>query len=410
LEGILSLSFAADGRWLAAMAERGIVWLWDLNHPGASPLVFLDRGPNASDLAIDPEGQRLVIADSAGTVRMWDLARPGSGPVVLPAPEAGVRAVAFVPDGRLVSAGTGSLVRLWEFDSPELGVRLLRYAEGFAVITAAAFAADGGYLVANADARVWVWDLGQLRTNLDMHRLSDSGYGFNDHIAFANGRLAAGGPDGIVRLWDLARPEADPVKFRHHVEPGTPSDDAAVTAVALAPDGHRLVSAGQDGIVRLWDLARPEADPVVHRIGESGLTSVASAAFSPDNRRVLLATTERTIWSWDLSRPEAPPVVLHRLERSVPAQLSGFVAIAADGRTLAAVGLDGTVWLWDLTRPEADPVGFRADDTPVRFVALAHNGSFLAAADGTLWLRPARTETLADLVCRRVWRNLTLEE
>jgi WD40 repeat protein len=305
------------------------------------------------------------------------------------------------------------VVRLWEFDTPSLGVPLLQYVEGFAVVTAAAFAPDGRYFVATADAWVRLWDFDQPSVDfgyLEKINLSGLGDGINDHIALADGRLATGGPDGVVRLWDLARPEADPVRLPHQVEPGTPPADAAVTAVALAPDGRKLVSAGRDGVVRLWDLARPEADPVAHRIGESGLASVASAAFSPDGRRVLLATPERTVWSWDLSRPEASPEVLHRLERSVPAQLSGVVAVAPDGRTLATTGLDGTVWLWDLTRPGADPVGFRADDDPVRFVALAHNSSHLAAADGTLWLWPARTEVLAERVCTRVWRNLTLEE
>jgi hypothetical protein len=45
-------------------------------------------------------------------------------------------------------------------------------------------------------------------------------------------------------------------------------------------------------------------------------------------------------------------------------------------------------------------------------VTFAPDGQTLASAsfDGAVRLWPARTETLAELVCTRVWRNLTLDE
>jgi WD40 repeat protein len=56
-----------------------------------------------------------------------------------------------------------------------------------------------------------------------------------------------------VRLWDVA-------SGRAHSVIAVPSE---VRAVAFAPDGATLASAGADGAVRLWDVARGRAHAVI---------------------------------------------------------------------------------------------------------------------------------------------------
>ena len=68
-----------------------------------------------------------------------------------------------------------------------------------------------------------------------------------------------------------------------------------VTSLAFSPDGKRLVSADEAGVVRLWDT----------RTGQEALTlrgppgAVRSVAFSIDARLLAAAGDDGTITIWD---------------------------------------------------------------------------------------------------------------
>ena len=58
-------------------------------------------------------------------------------------------------------------------------------------------------------------------------------------------RLASGGTDSTVIVWDLISRERVTTLFGHI---------AAVTALAVSPDNRTLASGGFDRTIRLWDL------------------------------------------------------------------------------------------------------------------------------------------------------------
>ena len=102
--------------------------------------------------------------------------------------------------------------------------------------------------------------------------------------------LATGGDDGTVRLWDLAS----------HRQIGSPltGHSGAVYSVAFSPDGKTLASGSADGTVRLWDLAthRQIGSPLT---GHSGV--VYSVAFSPDGKTLASGGDDKTIRIWNVT-------------------------------------------------------------------------------------------------------------
>ncbi|MFG1825882.1 WD40 repeat domain-containing protein, partial [Microbispora bryophytorum] len=104
--------------------------------------------------------------------------------------------------------------------------------------------------------------------------------------------LASGGNDGTVRLWDVATRKQIGALLTGHTN--------SVNSVAFSPDGRILASGGNDGTVRLWDVATRK------QIGAplAGHTnSVDSVTFSPDGR-ILASGGDGIIRLWDVGVPQ----------------------------------------------------------------------------------------------------------
>ena len=227
------------------------------------------------------------------------------------------------PDGTIAATGHhGGTVRLWRVESGRL-LRELRPPGPPAAVTAVAFSGDGSRLAAASGRRAVVWGLRGTAAPVVRAHESDVAT-----VAFSpdGRRLATGDNDGVVRVWSLRAPRAT-VLVGH---------DGKVTSVAFSPDGRSLVTGGVDETARIWDVRTGRETAELR--GHNGL--VLGVAFDPSGKRVVTGA-DRSIRTWAVA---ADPV------RVVLDTKNGLrvndVAFDDSGRRLVTAGNDRKVRLW----------------------------------------------------------------
>ena len=91
--------------------------------------------------------------------------------------------------------------------------------------------------------------------------------------------LATAGDDGTVRIWDPATGQQRATLTGH---------TGAVSAVAIAPDGTWLATASGDGTVRIWDPATGQQRATL--TGHTG--AVSAVAIAPDGTWLATASSD----------------------------------------------------------------------------------------------------------------------
>jgi WD40 repeat protein/serine/threonine protein kinase len=159
--------------------------------------------------------------------------------------------------------------------------------------------------------------------------------------------LASAGDDGVIRLWDsISGVERAQLKGHTNI----------VSAIAFAPDGKTLASVGEDGTARLWDAATGQALGVLWR----ETNSLSTVAFSPDGKNIAAGTAKLPTGKRFPSTRYAPPAdgmashitVLDLKKRQIVqtfnAHADGVYSLqfSPDGTTLVSGGRDGCVSFW----------------------------------------------------------------
>ncbi|MEE1931334.1 WD40 repeat domain-containing protein [Streptomyces sp. TRM 70351] len=197
-----------------------------------------------------------------------------------------------------------------------------------------------------------------------------SGEGSVRAVAFAPGGklLATAGFDGSVRMWRFSREEG--------IAPlGEPlrAHTASVWTLAFTPDGRTLATAGFDETVRLWDVSPAGRLQSLTEPLAGHTAPVLSLAFSFDGRTLATAGEDDSPLLWNVADPAYPQQLAEPLAGHTEAVWE--VAFAPDGRTLASTGADRSVRLWH--RPPAVLTDFT---NPLTAVAYSPDGRLLAAA------------------------------
>ena len=372
---VRTVAVLPDGRVVSGGDDRRVL-LWDPGTIGAAPVELGGHRCTVRVVAVLPDG-RIVSGGDDGRIRIWN---PAAESVRYFWPSGAqartligfarhrdrLRALAVLPDGRLVSGGD-DWMRIWDLTPAHMPPVDLGCHDG--MVRALAVLPEGRVVSGGEDRRVRVWDPSMATTTL-------VGLGNNSRAVVAvamlpDGRVVSGGYDGRVLVWDPTQSGDAPIVVGRH--------SRAVVAVAVLPDG-RVVSGGYDGRVLVWDPAQSGDAPIV--VGRHSRAVVAVAVL-PDGR-VVSGGHDQRVLVWDVAPVNqarlALPLELGRHRRSVAA-----VAVLPDGRVVSG-GDDGRVLMWHPATARAQSSELGRHSGEVRAVAVLPDGR-VASGGEDRWVR-----------------------
>jgi WD40 repeat protein len=418
---VTALAFNPAGTLLAAAAEDGAARLWDVG-TGAEVVRLRHDGP-VRGVAFSADGSQLATASDDGTGRIWLVG--GGVERVRMCHSRAVRAVVLSSDGTLAAtASQDHQAAVW---STTARAERLRLTHGAPITNVAAPARAALAAGIGDDGTVRVWDQadGALRCEFAWGEAVRA-------LAFSPGGelLAGAGDDGVIRVWDVAG-----AAKRRELAWGE-----AVRTLAFSPDGTLLAGGGDDGLARIWDVA-----DLAPRHEFRHEAAVGMVAFSPDSARLATAGDDRTVCIWqvtDAAQQSKQPYEqewvgavaldpqigriatvgaegqVRILDIATGAVLTEFshetwvadAVFSRDGARIATAGEDGSARIWD-TGTGAEMCRL-AHGAPVTTAAFSHDDAMLVtgAQDGCVRVWPLRPDDLIGQACRRLARNLTVEE
>jgi cytochrome c len=221
-------------------------------------------------------------------------------------------------------------------------------------IKSLAISADGTFALSGSfDTSAIRWSL-QKNSAEQVLRFHESAV--NAVAVIAGGKLATGGEDGQVAIWNDRQP-APATILKGHTAP--------VVALAASPDGKWIASASWDRSIRLTPVDGGET-----KVLQGHQDNVNAIAFTPDGSALVSAGYDLTVRIWPLARLDSP------VTAQVPSPLNA-IAIARDGE-IAVAGADGKVYFLS---PAGDAKGsVEAAERPIISLGVSPDGRFVAAA------------------------------
>jgi WD40 repeat protein len=223
----------------------------------------------------------------------------------------------------------------------------------------------------------------------------------------------SGDGDVVVSCEDRTKPLVRTIKDAALARTeALPLDQQRCSAAAISADGQVVAIATEDGKIIVWRRHNDRFDRenlTMTVLGESApVVTPVSLHFDAKGNQLAAGYEDGRVLLWEFGTITVGPSRV-----SDPEFQGSVMAVSPDGHWLATGGPHGTMRLWDLTNRSVRPPVLRTGSTSaISAIAFSDDGTWVFVGDQSgkvhRWLTNA--DKLADLVCERAWRNLSMTE
>lgn len=342
---IVTFRFSDDGELITAGKDDGVVRFWNVD-PSIPPKYLQlkkHKGPIYS-VRFSPDAQKIATASDDGTVKMWTLSGDSLNlkEETTIIGESGIkfRSVRFNNDGKLLAvAANGSKVRFswlnsspWQtFETNQKDVWSLQFHPNRNLLTSAGRENEG---------TVKLWEINNSQGELPKYY----GHPFNlgakvEAVRFSkNGSLlVAVGEQGKAKIWDINKREEKELTADNY--------KGTIFGVSFINNDKEVVTAGDDGIIRRWNLSQNSPlKPISIKTFQGSIKNISfNETTNNGNKNKILATVGRngTVKLWTLSGQLLADFKGHEgIVRSV--------SFSSDAKRLITAGDDAKAIVWEI--------------------------------------------------------------
>ena len=314
------LEASGDGRALSAGEESGfgVVKLWNLQTGQEISSHRTRTGDRVLSARFTPDGKKILFCGWLSKLNLWDTETGRVTP--FPETKDPVASISFSNDGKYAATGSyNGSIRIWDIDK---ATQVDEQPAPNSVIRSILFIDDKTLCSAGSGGRISIWSLNAEHKLSLLRAFAAHNGGVNAMASVDHGkRLVSCGDDRLLKIWNTADGKEIDQAYGH------PSE---VTGLSVfEKDGHACAVSACGTTLRVWDLENV-TEPQVVECGwhESAITSLALLS---GGTRALTAAADGSLMLWNLPFQHSIPFDVYKgfIVRSLALSANAKLALAS---------------------------------------------------------------------------------